>query len=138
MARIAGFDHVALTASDPEATMAFYRDVFGAEVHFEAEWRAGSLPIFALQLGSHRLNIHDPERDRDLPPTLLARTPLAGSGDLCFRWEGSVDEAIQLLTDHGVAVIEGPVSRIAADGSSGRSVYFRDPDGNLLELLATG
>ena len=66
-----------------------------------------------------------------------ARLPTPGSGDFCFRWDAGVDEALALLARHGVEVVEGPVPRPAADGAVGRSVYFRDPDGNLLELLTT-
>ena len=137
MGRIAGIDHLAITAADPEATLAFYRDVLGARVLHEDEWRSGRLPVFSLQVGANRINVHDPVRDGQLPPTLLATTPGPGSADFCFRWDGTVDEAQQLLAAHGVAVIEGPATRQAADGARGTSVYFRDPDGNLLELLTT-
>ena len=135
MGRIAGFDHLAITAADPEATMAFYREVLGAEVLDEDKWREGKRPIFSLQVGANRINVHDPVRDRKLPPHLVAGKPVPGSEDFCFRWEGPIEEAIELLGRHGVAVIEGPAFRIASDGSKGQSVYFNDPDGNLLELL---
>ena len=60
---------------------------------------------------------------------------MPGSEDFCFRWEGSIDEAIELLNRHGVPVVEGPVFRQASNGAKATSVYFNDPDGNLLELL---
>ncbi len=135
MGHIAGFDHVAITAADPEVTLAFYRDVLGAEVLYEEQWRAGKIPVFSLQVGANRINVHDPVRDRDLPPTMVAGRPTPGSEDLCFRWVGPIEQAVELLGRHGVAVIEGPVRRQASDGSKGTSVYFNDPDGNLLELL---
>ena len=138
MGRIAGFDHLAITASDPEATMAFYRDVLGAQVLYEEQWRSGRFPIYSLQLGSNRINVHDPVRDEQLPPHLLAGTPMPGSEDFCFRWEGPIEEAIALLEEHGVEIVEGPASRIASNDSNGVSVYFNDPDGNLLELLTIG
>ncbi|MFT7647022.1 MAG: catechol 2,3-dioxygenase-like lactoylglutathione lyase family enzyme [Candidatus Poriferisodalaceae bacterium] len=135
MGHISGLDHVAITVDDPEVTMAFYRDVLGAEVHKEDEWRTEGYPIYGLQVGSNRINVHDEERDKMLPPTLKARLPTPGSGDICFRWVGSIESAIAYLADHDVEVIFGPAERDASDGTQGMSVYFNDPDGNLLEFL---
>jgi len=134
---IAGFDHLAITAADPEATMAFYRDVLGAEVLYEQKWRAGETPVFSLQVGANRINVHDPVRDSQLPDWLVAGTPVPGSEDFCFRWEGPISEAVELLERHGVALVEGPVFRLASNNAKATSVYFNDPDGNLLELLTT-
>ena len=135
MGRIAGFDHLAITAADPEQTMAFYRDVLGAEVLYEDQWRAGKIPVYTLQVGAKRINVHDPVRDALLPGHLVAGTPLPGSEDFCFRWEGPISEAIELLERHGVPIVEGPVFRLASNNAKATSVYFNDPDGNLLELL---
>lgn len=135
MGRIAGFDHLAITAADPEATMAFYRDVLGAEVLYEDKWREGKMPIFTLQVGANRINVHDPIRDQKLPANLIAGKPVPGSEDFCFRWEGPIEDAVELLNKHDIPIIEGPVFRLASDNSKGQSVYFNDPDGNLLELL---
>ena len=57
-----------------------------------------------------------------------------GNSDLCFAWDGSPDEAVEHLRAHGVEVELGPVERTGARGA-GTSVYFRDPDGSLLELI---
>jgi len=126
-------DHVAITVADVDATLAFYRDVFGAEVLYEDLWRAGKIPVVLLQVGGSRLSVHD----ASAPAKPHARLPTPGSVDLCFRWDASVAEAEALLARHGIPVEEGPVARPAADGELGQSVYFRDPDGNLLELLST-
>ncbi|MDH5291490.1 MAG: glyoxalase, partial [Acidimicrobiia bacterium] len=56
--------------------------------------------------------------------------------DFCFRWEGPIEEAIEMLEHHKVAIVEGPVFRLASNNAKARSVYFNDPDGNLLELLS--
>lgn len=130
---IRGFDHVAITASDIERTLAFYRDVLGAEVLYEDLWRKGVIPIVSLQLGANRINVHDAAS----PASPHARLPTPGSQDLCFRWQGTVAQAIRLLEARGIAVLDSPVKRPAADGELGESVYFRDPDDNLLELLTT-
>jgi len=130
---IRGLDHVALTVADVPRTLDFYRRALGAEVLYEELWRAGRIPIVILQLGGCRLSIHEAAK----PAKPHARTPAPGSGDLCFRWDGPLDAAAARLAAAGVAVEEGPVPRPAADGKPGASLYFRDPDGNLLELLST-
>ena len=130
---VRGLDHVALTCADPEATIEFYTRVLDAETHFEDLWREGRIPVVILQVGECRLSIHSAEA----PAEPHARVPMAGSGDLCFRWDGTVVEAERQLLDRDVEIVLGPVDRPAADGSPAQSVYFRDPDGNLIELLTT-
>ena len=130
---IRGLDHVAITCEDVEATLAFYKRVLGATTHFEELWRAGTIPVVILQVGESRLSVHDAAS----PGEPKARIPTPGSEDLCFRFDGPIAEADALLREHQVEIVEGPVPRPAADGAMGQSVYFRDPDGNLLELLST-
>ena len=130
---IRGIDHVALTVVDVERTLAFYRRVLGAETLYEDLWRAGRIPVVLLQIGGARLSIHS----ASAPAAPHANVPTPGSVDLCFRWEGPIESAIARLESQGVGILLGPVPRPAADGAPGRSVYFRDPDGNLLELLST-
>ena len=60
-----------------------------------------------------------------------------GNSDLCFRWDGPIEDAVSHLAGHDVEVELGPVPREGA-GGAGTSVYFRDPDGSLLELIAYG
>jgi catechol 2,3-dioxygenase-like lactoylglutathione lyase family enzyme len=57
-----------------------------------------------------------------------------GAVDVCFRWTDRIEAAVAFLEDRGIDIIEGPAPRQAADGLWGQSVYFRDPDGNLLEI----
>lgn len=130
---IKGFDHYAITVADMEATIAFYRNVLGAEILWEKQWREGKVPVISMQLGANRMNVHQAKA----PAAPHARQPTPGSADLCFRWDGPIADAAAMLEKHGVTVIEGPAPRPAADGVWGQSVYFRDPDGNLLELLST-
>lgn len=130
---IRSLDHVAITCTDLEATLAFYKRVLGATTHYEEQWRAGTIPVVILQLGACRMSLHSAAA----PAKPHARVPMPGSEDVCFRFDGSIAEAVALLEQHGVAIVEGPVARPAADGTLGQSVYFRDPDGNLLELLST-
>jgi catechol 2,3-dioxygenase-like lactoylglutathione lyase family enzyme len=130
---IRGLDHVAITCADVEATLDFYKRVLGATTRYEQEWRAGQIPVVILQLGASRISVHDAAS----PAKPHAAAPTPGSEDVCFRFDGPIAEAASMLAGHGVEVIEGPVPRPAADGGLGQSVYFRDPDGNLLELLST-
>jgi catechol 2,3-dioxygenase-like lactoylglutathione lyase family enzyme len=130
---ITGFDHLAITVADVERTFTWYREVLGAGVLYEQEWRAGTIPVVSLQIGANRINVHSAAA----PASPHADAPKPGSADLCFRWIGTAEAAQRLLAASGVAVIEGPVPRTSADGCRGESVYFRDPDANLLELLCT-
>jgi catechol 2,3-dioxygenase-like lactoylglutathione lyase family enzyme len=128
---VAGFDHVAITVADVGAAIRWYERVLGAEPIMEELWQAGRMPVALLQVGAHRMSLHP----ATAPASPHALRPTPGSADLCFRWEGSVAEAIARLEANGVPVEEGPVPRPASNGERGQSVYFRDPDGNLLELL---
>lgn len=120
-------DHCVIAVSDWERSNDFYRDVLGAEpVRRGAGW--------AYRLGDQQLNVHGPGMD----PTPVARVRVApGNSDLCFVWPGTVEEAVAHLARCGVEVELGPIERHGAVGA-GTSVYFRDPDGSLLELIAYG
>jgi catechol 2,3-dioxygenase-like lactoylglutathione lyase family enzyme len=118
------FDHCVIHVSDWARSNAFYAAVLGAEV----------VPLgerWAYRFGAVQLNIHGP----GVAAEPLARVPVPpGGSDLCFAWGGTVDAAQRHLAEHGVAVELGPVRRNGARGA-GTSLYFRDPDGSLLELI---
>ena len=117
-------DHVVIAVSDFERSNEFYRDVIGVTV---AELGAG----YAYRLGDVQFNVHGP----GMRPDPVAGIPVApGGSDLCFRWAGTSEEAIAHLERKGVLVEDGPLSRPGA-GGQGTSVYFRDPDGSLLEFI---
>ena len=86
----------------------------------------------AYRFGEQQLNVHGPGSELAEPK---AKSPAApGSSDLCLVWPGTIDEALEHLWRNGVEVELGPLQREGARGV-GTSVYFRDPDGNLLELI---
>jgi len=119
------FDHCVIHVSDWERSNAFYRDVMGAEVI-----RRGQGWVY--RFADMQLNCHGP----GLAPSPVARLPVQpGNSDLCFEWPGPIADAKAHLQAHGVAVELGPVERHAARGK-GTSLYFRDPDGSLLEFIA--
>lgn len=128
---VEGFDHVAITVADVDATVDWYARVLGAEPLLHDRWKAAEMPVALLQIGASRLSVHPAAAPA--APHALAPTP--GSADLCFRYAGPVAEILATLDANGVAVVEGPVGRPASNGARGVSVYFRDPDQNLLELL---
>ncbi|MGB8277835.1 MAG: VOC family protein [Methylovirgula sp.] len=117
-------DHCVIHVSDWDRSNRFYADVLGAEI----------LPRqkgFAYKLGDFLLNCHGP----GIIPKLVARKPVEpGNSDLCFEWPGTIESAIAHLQKCGVAVEIGPVATRGAKGAA-TSVYFRDPDGSLLEFM---
>jgi catechol 2,3-dioxygenase-like lactoylglutathione lyase family enzyme len=121
-------DHVVIHVSDWERSNAFYRDVLGAELIEKGDGG----PSRHYRLGDQQLNVHGPGMD---PHPVAARPVSPGNSDLCFVWDGPIEAAQEHLERHGVAVEEGPVPRYGGRGE-GRSVYFRDPDGSLLELIS--
>lgn len=124
---VSGLDHVVIHVSDWERSNAFYRDVLGAEIIRSGEG-------WVYQVGEIRLNCHGPGIDA-IP---VARIPVPpGGSDMCFVWDGTPGEATAHLERRGVSIELGPVERVGARGR-GTSVYFRDPDGSLLELIAYG
>jgi catechol 2,3-dioxygenase-like lactoylglutathione lyase family enzyme len=123
----ARLDHVVIHVSDWARSNAFYRDVLGGEVRGEDPDGPSR-----YRFGDQQLNVHGPGVDAHP----VARLPVQpGNSDLCFVWDGPIEAAVEHLEHHGVPVEEGPVVRSGARGE-GASVYFRDPDGSLLELIS--
>jgi catechol 2,3-dioxygenase-like lactoylglutathione lyase family enzyme len=121
-------DHVVIGVSDWERSNAFYRDVLGATL---IELDRGR---WAYRIGGQQLNVHGPGSE-PFPRALEPVRP--GNSDLCFEWAGSIEDAAAHLASRGVDVELGPVDRPGARGR-GTSLYFRDPDGSLLELISYG
>ena len=120
-------DHSVIAVSDWDVSNRFYREVVGAELVPAGPGR------FAYRLGDTQLNVHGPGVDVS---DNVARLPVRpGNSDLCFVWGGPIEEAATHLERHGVEVETGPVERLGAQGR-GTSVYFRDPDGSLLEFIS--
>lgn len=123
MIRIERLDHLVLTVKDIDATCGFYSRVLGMQVVTFGEGRK------ALSFGRQKINLH--QVGHEFEPK--AARPTAGSADLCFITPVPLPEVVAHLTSCGVDIIEGPVKRTGASGPI-ESVYFRDPDLNLIEV----
>jgi catechol 2,3-dioxygenase-like lactoylglutathione lyase family enzyme len=116
-------DHAVLTVADVETTVDFYVRTLDMEaVSFSGGRRA-------LAFGQCKINLH--QAGQEFEPKASRPTP--GSGDLCLITTDPIEDVIASLERHGVPIIEGPVARTGAVGEI-RSVYFSDPDGNLIEV----
>jgi catechol 2,3-dioxygenase-like lactoylglutathione lyase family enzyme len=121
--QIEGLDHLVLTVADLGRTLDFYELVLGMEPVVFSEGR------HALAFGAQKINLH--EASREFEPKAAVPTP--GSADLCFLTNAPVAEVVEHLRINGVEILEGPVRRTGATGPI-KSVYVRDPDGNLIEV----
>ena len=123
MIQIDRLDHLVLTVADIEKTCAFYRDVLGMVVETFGAGRT------ALKFGRQKFNLH--QAGREFLPKAARPTP--GSADLCLIANTPMEKIIAHLQDRGVTIEEGPIARTGATGPI-LSVYFRDPDQNLIEV----
>ncbi|POA97963.1 VOC family virulence protein [Chromobacterium sinusclupearum] len=117
---ISHIDHLVLTVRDTEAAVAFYQRVLKLEAVSFGNGRR------ALRFGNQKINLQ----------TLGQETrnhAVIGSGDLCLITDSPLTEVMAHLKQEGVAIVEGPVTRSGAMGPI-TSVYFNDPDGNLIEV----
>lgn len=123
MIRIASIDLVVMTVASIERTCDFYQNALGMRAD---EYSSGR---FALTFGSQKFNLH--EAGNEFEPR--ARTPLPGSADFCLIAETPLDEVMAHLAALDIDIELGPVERNGATGPL-RSIYLRDPDGNLVEI----
>lgn len=121
--QIERLDHLVLTVQNIERTCEFYRRVLGMQIVTFGSGRK------ALKFGDQKINLHQSGSEFDP----RAQHPTAGSGDLCFITSTPLTEVIAYVQSCGVTIEEGPVARTGAIGPL-RSIYLRDPDGNLIEI----
>ena len=120
-------DHLVLTVADIEATLAFYERALG----FTRELFKGpdGQQRYALKFGQQKINL----QDRDTITPTKSQRPTFGSGDFCLLAAVPLGEVLAHLQAQGIAIEAGPVPRRGARGALS-SIYFRDPDGNLVEV----
>ena len=127
---IKAIDHWVIVAGDLQRTLDFYQRL-GFTIAWET--RPGRPDMATIRINdAQKINVHAPEAPTR-PGHLGARRPMVGGADFCLEWEGTVEEVLALLKRHGIVAEAGPGPRTCARGVS-TSVYFRDPDGNLVEF----
>ena len=115
-------DHLVLTVADIDATIDFYKNVLGMQsVTFDGRK--------AIQFGQQKINLH--LHGREFEPKAAHATP--GSADICFITKDPLEEVIRHLAKLSIPIEKGPVEKTGAVGKL-LSVYFRDPDNNLIEI----
>ena len=117
---INSIDHVVLTVRDIDTSVAFYQRVLRMDAVTFAEGRR------ALTFGSQKINLQTLGQE-------VRNHACIGSGDLCLITDWQPNQVLDHLVKEGVAVVQGPVSKSGARGPI-TSVYFNDPDGNLIEV----
>jgi catechol 2,3-dioxygenase-like lactoylglutathione lyase family enzyme len=121
--RIDRLDHLVLTVADIDATVDFYTRILGMKVMTFGTGRT------ALAFGHSKINLH--QAGHEFQPKAYRPTP--GSADLCLITTDPLERVIEELAAHDIPIEEGPVERTGATGTI-LSVYFRDPDRNLIEV----
>jgi len=121
--RIDRLDHLVLTVADVSRTAEFYQRVLGMRAVTFGDGR------HALRFGNAKINLH--QTGQEFEPK--AARPMPGSADICLITSDPLPAVCTHLAAHGVTIEEGPVARTGATGAI-RSVYIRDPDGNLIEI----
>ncbi|MCL6600314.1 MAG: VOC family protein [Alicyclobacillus macrosporangiidus] len=121
--RVNRLDHLVLTVQDIDATCQFYSNILGLDVVTFGNGRK------ALQIGNQKINLH--QAGHEFEPKAARPTP--GSADMCFITSVPLKDFMDHLAKHGVTLEAGPVQRTGATGPI-LSVYFRDPDLNLIEV----
>lgn len=126
---IKDFDHVVLTTANLDKCLDFYTRVIGMRVERYRSGSSGDTERVALCFGDRKFNVHPPGFDANLK----ADKPTPGSLDFCFLADRPLGEVIAHLRACNVEIIAGPDKRQGARFAL-RSVYMRDPDGNLVEI----
>ena len=121
--KVRRIDHVVLTVADVDRTLAYYERVLGMTAVSFGDGRR------ALAFGDQKLNLH--QAGREFEPKALRPTP--GAIDLCLVTDVPLDQVAAHLRSESVAIEHGPVDKVGARGPL-RSLYVRDPDGNLIEV----
>ncbi len=120
--RVRALDHIVLCVNDVAATRRFYERVLGMESRQERPDK------WSLHFGQHKISLQDA-----IAAPSIARDTVPGSGNFCVLTDVSIPDVVQHLREHGVAIVDGPAERAGAVGPI-LSVYFHDPDGNLVEV----
>ena len=120
--KVRALDHIVLCVADVERTCRFYEKVLGMEPREE---RPGK---WSLHFGENKISLQDARAS-----PAIARKTVPGSGNFCVLTDQPIEQVIRRLSEMQIAIVDGPGERAGATGKI-LSVYFRDPDGNLVEV----
>ena len=123
--KIKNIDHLVLTVSDINKTIQFYTRILGMQSETFGNGR------IALKFGQQKINLH--LYGHEFEPKANQSSP--GSADLCFIIDNDLAQTMAEVKNNGIEILEGPVQRTGASGAIS-SFYFRDPDGNLIEIAS--
>src|SRR5579871_4735295 len=123
---VCALDHIVLNVADVERSLRFYGQTLGLGIERADAWRKGEIGFPSVRVS---------------PSTLIDLVQVDGKPEgepnmahFCLVTDSAtLDEAIGTLTAAGTRIETGPVSRWGARGNA-QSIYFRDPDANLIEL----
>ncbi|MCX8256105.1 hypothetical protein RHAL1_01121 [Beijerinckiaceae bacterium RH AL1] len=130
--KVHGLDHIVINVRDVEASAQWYQRVLGVERE-DFDPGQGKPRRVSIKFGRQKINLRP--IDTDAAVWLTGRQPMPGSDDLCFLTDSAPEDVVRHFGDNGVAIEEGPVTKQGALGPL-RSVYCRDPDGNLVEVAS--
>lgn len=119
--KMRALDHIVLCVNDVEVTRRFYGRVLNMEAREE---RPGK---WSLHFGMNKISL------QDAVASPIARDTVPGSGNFCLLTDTPLDAVILRLKHQGIEIVDGPGERAGATGKI-LSVYFKDPDGNLVEV----
>jgi catechol 2,3-dioxygenase-like lactoylglutathione lyase family enzyme len=120
--KVSGFDHIVLAVADVARACRFYARTLGMDPREEQPGK------WSLHFGESKISLQDAAAIPD-----MARRTVPGSGNFCLLTDTPIGEVVGHLRGEGVAIVAGPGERSGATGTI-LSVYFHDPDGNLVEI----
>ncbi|AZO00142.1 biphenyl-2,3-diol 1,2-dioxygenase [Mesorhizobium sp. M9A.F.Ca.ET.002.03.1.2] len=120
--KVTAIDHIVLAVDDVERTCRFYERVLGMEPRQERPDK------WSLHFGANKISLQDARAFPD-----IARNTVPGSGNFCVLTDTPIDEVVGRLSAEDIEIVAGPGERSGAVGAI-LSVYFKDPDGNLVEV----
>lgn len=122
--KIKSIDHIVLTVKDIEKTIDFYVKILNMRLETDRT-------RYSLRYGQQKINLHS--FPGEFQPA--AANPVHGSADLCFEVEGNIKEIEEELKQKKTKIEFGPIKRTGSRGAT-NSIYLRDPDNNLIELIS--
>jgi catechol 2,3-dioxygenase-like lactoylglutathione lyase family enzyme len=128
---ICALDHIVLNVEDIERSLRFYEGVLGLRAERVDAWRRHEIGFPSVRISASTLiDLFQLPADQPTDRTNLAHFCLVTD-------DATLDAAMQTLRAQNIEIETGPAQRWGARGDAS-SIYFRDPDYNLIELRTYG